>query len=69
MNVEPRIGPLNAKGDIYGIWDERGRLIGTGTAEVCEVLLYLITRSIANLSRVRPEVAPRQLNVKAAISI
>jgi hypothetical protein len=42
MIVEPTIAPLSLKTDIYGIRDERGELIGTGTREVCEVMLFLI---------------------------
>lgn len=70
MRTAPKIAPLHLSRDIYGIWDERNKLIGTGTKEVCEVLLYLITQhdnapSIPKL----PELPPRQMNVKSAISI
>ena len=68
MTTAPRIAPLSLPRDIYGLWDERNRLIGTGTKEVCEVLLYLITLSDNSFPKL-PEMTPRQMNVKAAISI
>jgi len=36
---EPIILPLNADGQIYALQDEHGRLVGTGTREICEALL------------------------------
>ena len=70
MKTTPKIAPLNVPRDIYGLWDERGLLIGTGTREVCEVLLYLITQAMENAGEMKPpEVVTRQMNVRAAISI
>jgi len=54
--------------NIYALCDESGKTIGTGTREVCEVLLYIITRS--NQLGTRPPVRPTvRTNVRAAISI
>ena len=39
MYNEPIILPLNADGQIYALQDEHGRLVGTGTREICEALL------------------------------
>ena len=70
MKKTPKIAPLNIQRDIYGLWDERGILIGTGTREVCEVLLYLITQPMENAGKMKPpEVVHPQMNVRAAISI
>ena len=44
MYAEPMILPLDANGRIYALQDEKGNTIGTGTREVCEVLLYIITK-------------------------
>ena len=44
MYAEPMILPLDTNGRIYAIQDEKGNTIGTGTREVCEVLLYIITK-------------------------
>ena len=68
MSVEPTIVPLDTKGNIYALQDERANIMGCGTREVCEVLLYLITK------RAMPEVSPRSVpgprsNVRAAIQI
>jgi hypothetical protein len=44
MYAKPMILPLDANGQIYALQDEKGNTIGTGTREVCEVLLYIITK-------------------------
>jgi len=68
MHVEPAIRPLSIDENIYALCDESGKTIGTGTREVCEVLLYIITRS--NQLGTRPPVRPTvRTNVRAAISI
>ena len=70
MYAEPMILPLDANGRIYAIQDEKGNTIGTGTREVCEVLLYIITKSASPSSVGRANGALRQRsNVRAAISI
>jgi hypothetical protein len=37
--------PLDIHGRIYALQDAQGDIIGTGTREVCEVLMYVITKA------------------------
>lgn len=70
MYAEPMILPLDANGRIYALQDEKGNTIGTGTREVCEVLLYIITKAASSGGTGRANGALRQRsNVRAAISI
>ncbi|HKU78029.1 MAG TPA: hypothetical protein VJR02_29205 [Pyrinomonadaceae bacterium] len=70
MYDEPMILPLDANGRIYALQDEKGNMIGTGTREVCEVLLYIITKPSSPSSAGLANVSLRQRsNVRAAISI
>jgi len=66
-----RILPLDGKNKIYALCDEQGNTIGTGTREVCEVLLYIITRPLAEVGSGRPRtMAPlHRGNVRSAITI
>lgn len=69
MLSEPSVQPLSIENNIYALRDERGNTIGTGTREVCEVLLFIITqpsrRRTPTLLGVRQ---PVRENVRAAIS-
>ena len=68
MYAEPMILPLDANGRIYALQDEKGNTIGTGTREVCEVLLYIITKPASPSSAGLANVSLRQRsNVRAAI--
>jgi hypothetical protein len=70
MFNEPMILPLDANGRIYALQDEKGNTIGTGTREVCEVLLYIITKPASPGSAGLANGTLRQRsNVRAAISI
>ena len=70
MYAEPMILPLDANGRIYALQDEKGNTIGTGTREVCEVLLYIITKPASPSGAGLTNVSLRQRsNVRAAISI
>jgi len=70
MYAEPMIQPLDAHGRIHALQDEKGNTIGTGTREVCEVLLYIITKPASPGSSGRVNVPLRQRsNVRAAICI
>jgi len=70
MYAEPMISPLDASGRIYALQDEKGNTIGTGTREVCEVLLYIITKPATPCSAGRVNVPVMQRsNVRAAICI
>ena len=70
MYAEPKISPLDLNGRIYAIQDEKGNTIGTGTREVCEVLLYIITKpaSPSVSGRINLPI-PQRSNVRAAIAI
>jgi hypothetical protein len=70
MYTKPMILPLDVEGKIYSLQDEKGNTIGTGTREVCEVLMYIITKPAmrTNLGNGRANVA-RRPNVRAAIAI
>jgi len=67
----PIILPLDAWGKLYALQDENGNIIGTGTREVCDVLLYMITKPTSGITVPgEPHVKiPRRLNVRAAIAI
>ena len=70
MYAEPMILPLDANGQIYALQDEKGNMIGTGSREVCEVLLYIITKPAGPSSTGLANGSFRQRsNVRAAISI
>ncbi len=42
MYSELIILPLNADGEVYALEDEHGRIVGTGTREICEALLSMM---------------------------
>jgi len=44
MYTKAMILPLDIEGKIYTLQDEKGKTIGTGTREVCEAVLNIITR-------------------------
>lgn len=71
MYAKPIILPLDLEGEIYALQDEKGNTIGTGTREVCEVLMYIITKPLvrANLSASNAASVVRRPNVRAAITI
>ena len=70
MYAEPMILPLDINGRIYALQDEKGNTIGTGTREVCEVLLYIITKPASPSVSARINVPiPQRPNVRAAIAI
>jgi hypothetical protein len=62
--------PLDPNGEIYSLQDEKGNTIGTGTREVCEVLLYIITKpaSPSVSGRINGPL-PQRANVRAVIAI
>mgnify|MGYP003288736666 CR=1 FL=1 len=70
MYAEPTILPLDTNGRIYALQDEKGNTIGTGSREVCEVLLHMITKPVPPGSAGLATGSIRQRsNVRAAISI
>jgi hypothetical protein len=70
MYTKPMILPLDLEGKIYSLQDEKGNTIGTGTREVCEVLLYIVSKPLAraNVPANTTNVV-RRPNVRAAIAI
>jgi hypothetical protein len=70
MPRKKRIRPLDADGEIYAIQDEKGNVIGTGTREVCEILLYIISKPASAIisGRINAPIEHRS-NVRAAIAI
>ncbi len=70
MYAEPMILPLDVNGRIYALQDSKGNTIGTGTREVCEVLLYIITKPASPSVSGRMSIPVQQRpNVRAAIAI
>lgn len=69
MYSKPMILPLDLEGKIYSLQDENGNTIGTGTREVCEVLMYIITKPLAGVNVSPSANVIRRPNVRAAIAI
>jgi hypothetical protein len=70
MSFEPQIRPLSVQENIYALCDEKGRTIGTGTREVCEVLMYIMTKTNGTrIERSPVGKLPSRSNVRAAIAI
>jgi hypothetical protein len=67
MYTRPIILPLDSTGRIYVLEDEKGQVVGTGSREVCETLMYLLD---AGLSRAAEKAPPAtRSNIRAAITI
>lgn len=70
MYTKPMILPLDLEGKIYSLQDEKGNTIGTGTREVCEVLMYIITKPLVRAGAPDKSAnVTRRPNVRAAIAI
>ena len=70
MYTIPMMFPLDFHGKIYVLQDEKGKTIGTGTRQTCEVLLYIITKSFTPpLSGSTEILVSQKSNVRAAIKI
>lgn len=70
MWTQPMILPLDLQGEIYVLQDEKGNTIGTGTRQVCETLLYIITKPLTPSGSDSTEMFVSQRpNVRAAITI
>jgi hypothetical protein len=68
--TKPMILPLDLEGKIYSLQDEKGNTIGTGTREVCEVLLYIISKQPRSAASANARASvTRRPNVRAAIAI
>ena len=69
MQGEPSIQALSVDANIYALRDERGNTLGTGTREVCEVLLHMLTKARVNPMKVPASTVSHRSNVRAAIAI
>jgi hypothetical protein len=67
MYTQPMILPLDGSGRIYVLQDQNGQVVGTGSREVCETLMYLMGAGLAPAVDKSPAVA--HSNVRAAITI
>jgi len=59
--------PLESTGRIYVLEDEKGQVVGTGSREVCETLMYIIGAGLSPVMDQPPLNA--RTNVRAAITI
>ena len=69
MYDEPMIFPLDNNGQIYALQDGKGNTIGTGTREVCEVLLYIITKPASPSISGKNVPGAQRPNVRSAIAV
>jgi hypothetical protein len=67
MYTRPMILPLDSTGRIYVLQDEKGQVVGTGSRDVCERLMYIIATNVAPAKEQDP--ASAQNSVHAAITI
>jgi hypothetical protein len=70
MYTKPTILPLNVDETICAMQDHNGTIIGTGTREVCEVLVHIIndqTNASAIREGARGTIARK--NIRSAIVI
>ena len=67
MYTRPMILPLESSGRIYVLEDEKGQVVGTGSREVCETLMYLISIGLSPASDNTQGIT--RSNVRAAITI
>jgi len=67
MYTRPMILPLDSTGRIYVLQDEKGQVVGTGSREVCETLLYIIGAGLAPITDTAKNMT--RSNVRAAITI
>jgi len=67
MYTMPMILPMDATGRVYVLQDKNGQVVGTGSREVCETLMYLMDVGISPVAENAP--AAQHNNVRAAITI
>jgi len=59
--------PLESTGRIYVLEDDKGQVVGTGSREVCETLMYIIGAGLSPATD-QSQTGPHS-NVRAAITI
>jgi hypothetical protein len=67
MYTTPMILPLESSGRIYVLQDDKGQVVGTGSREVCETLMYIIGSGLAPIADQAQNL--NRSNVRAAITI
>ena len=67
MYTTPMILPLESSGRIYVLQDDKGQVVGTGSREVCETLMYIIGTGLAPIADQAQNL--NRSNVRAAITI
>jgi hypothetical protein len=67
MYTMPMILPMDSSGRVYVLQDKHGQVVGTGSREVCETLMYLMDAGISPVTDSAP--AGQRSNVRAAITI
>jgi hypothetical protein len=74
-HLKPSIRQLDLKGSVFALQDEYGSTIGTGSPEVCELLLYMISKRTSefapnNLLATGVDAKPLpNVNIRSAIII
>lgn len=70
MYTTPMMFPLDLEGKLHSIQDEHGNTIGTGTREVCELLLHLINKGRSGAMEISNlRMPPQRPNVRSAVAI
>lgn len=67
MYTAPIILPLDWTGKIYVLEDEKGQVVGTGSREVCETLMYMMRAGLSPANE--NSQGKSRSNVRAAITI
>ena len=67
MYTIPMILPLDGTGRVYVLQDKNGQVVGTGSREVCERLMYLMGAGLSPATESGP--AMQQSTVRAVITI
>ena len=67
MYTMPMILPLDATGLIYVLQDKNGQVVGTGSREVCETLMFLMNAGLSPTTENGPAI--QRTNLRAAITI
>ena len=67
MYSSPIILPLDWTGRIYVLEDEKGQVVGTGSREVCETLMYMMRAGLSPANE--NSSSGNRSNVRAAITI
>lgn len=67
MYTMPMILPLDSTGLVYVLQDKNGQVVGTGSREVCETLMFLMNAGLSPATDNGPAI--QRSNVRAAITI